>query len=263
MLFRSGLSSLLAPVFDAIGKKAEAFAPKLEVLADGALVVAPRGEGPVALERARAEQPPLPKPAAELLEPRVLDRPQHPQPVRRPRAQLVQQPLQAPPRAAQAQAPVAAAARKPEVAARRGFRQKGGDLDFEKAAHTLLTDYRSGILGRISLETPASLGVVATKNQQAAVDYAAWWKSFQDPVLNSLLDEAEAKWGGPSSFSWGSNSQDFNQGVVPSTTWEFNTDPENPADEPTDEQRAKIRDISRAARTSFSSAASRSPVSFT
>ena len=42
------------------------------------------------------------------------------------------------------------------VAAKRGFRQKGGDLDFEKAAHTFLGDYRSGTLGRISLETPAS-----------------------------------------------------------------------------------------------------------
>ncbi len=42
------------------------------------------------------------------------------------------------------------------VAAKRGFRQKGGDLDFEKASHTFLGDYRSGILGRISLETPES-----------------------------------------------------------------------------------------------------------
>ena len=42
------------------------------------------------------------------------------------------------------------------VAARRGFRLKGGDLDLEKAAHTLLQDYRSGALGRISLETPES-----------------------------------------------------------------------------------------------------------
>jgi ribosome biogenesis GTPase A len=37
---------------------------------------------------------------------------------------------------------------------KRGFRQKGGDLDFEKASHTFLGDYRSGALGRISLETP-------------------------------------------------------------------------------------------------------------
>ena len=40
------------------------------------------------------------------------------------------------------------------VAARRGFRIKGGEFDFEKAAHTLLQDYRSGAIGRISLETP-------------------------------------------------------------------------------------------------------------
>ncbi|MBY0557235.1 MAG: ribosome biogenesis GTPase YlqF, partial [Burkholderiaceae bacterium] len=30
------------------------------------------------------------------------------------------------------------------IAARRGFRQKGGDLDFEKASHIFLGDYRSG-----------------------------------------------------------------------------------------------------------------------
>jgi ribosome biogenesis GTPase A len=40
------------------------------------------------------------------------------------------------------------------IAKRRAFRQKGGDLDLEKAAHTLLQDYRTGALGRISLETP-------------------------------------------------------------------------------------------------------------
>jgi ribosome biogenesis GTPase A len=38
----------------------------------------------------------------------------------------------------------------------RGYRLKGGDLDLEKAAHTLLQDYRSGVLGRVSLETPES-----------------------------------------------------------------------------------------------------------
>ncbi|SNS37332.1 ribosome biogenesis GTPase A [Noviherbaspirillum humi] len=43
-----------------------------------------------------------------------------------------------------------------EVAKRRGYRLKGGDVDFEKAAHTLLQDFRSGALGRISLETPQS-----------------------------------------------------------------------------------------------------------
>jgi ribosome biogenesis GTPase A len=42
------------------------------------------------------------------------------------------------------------------VAKRRSFRLKGGDLDLEKAAHTFLQDYRTGALGRISLETPTS-----------------------------------------------------------------------------------------------------------
>ncbi|MCG2585568.1 ribosome biogenesis GTPase YlqF [Massilia sp. TS11] len=40
------------------------------------------------------------------------------------------------------------------LAAKRGFKLRGGDMDYEKAAHTLLLDYRSGALGRISLETP-------------------------------------------------------------------------------------------------------------
>ncbi len=40
------------------------------------------------------------------------------------------------------------------VAKRRGFRLKGGDPDLENAALTLLKDYRTGALGRISLETP-------------------------------------------------------------------------------------------------------------
>lgn len=43
-----------------------------------------------------------------------------------------------------------------EIAKKRGFRIKGGDLDLEKAAHTFLQDYRTGALGRISLETPSS-----------------------------------------------------------------------------------------------------------
>jgi ribosome biogenesis GTPase A len=42
------------------------------------------------------------------------------------------------------------------VAKKRGCLQKGrgGELDLEKAAVILLTDYRSGSLGRISMETP-------------------------------------------------------------------------------------------------------------
>jgi ribosome biogenesis GTPase A len=40
------------------------------------------------------------------------------------------------------------------IAKVRGYRLKGGELDLEKASHALLQDYRSGALGRISLETP-------------------------------------------------------------------------------------------------------------
>jgi ribosome biogenesis GTPase A len=44
------------------------------------------------------------------------------------------------------------------VARKRGciIKGRGGELDLEKAAMILLTDYRSGALGRISLETPES-----------------------------------------------------------------------------------------------------------
>ena len=59
------------------------------------------------------------------------------------------------------------------IAAKRGFRQKGGDFDFEKASHTFLGDYRSGILGRISLETPASrLARLAAHEAEQAVKNA-------------------------------------------------------------------------------------------
>jgi ribosome biogenesis GTPase A len=40
------------------------------------------------------------------------------------------------------------------VAKKRGFRLKGGEPDLEKAALILLKDYRTGALGRISLESP-------------------------------------------------------------------------------------------------------------
>jgi ribosome biogenesis GTPase A len=42
------------------------------------------------------------------------------------------------------------------VAKRRGFRLKGGEFDMEKTAVTFLVDYRSGAIGRVSLETPNS-----------------------------------------------------------------------------------------------------------
>lgn len=40
------------------------------------------------------------------------------------------------------------------IATRRAWRKKGGTLDIEKAAITLLKDYRTGVTGNISLETP-------------------------------------------------------------------------------------------------------------
>jgi len=55
------------------------------------------------------------------------------------------------------------------IAKRRGFRIKGGSADFEKAAVTLLNDYRSGILGRVTLETPESR---AAQTAALAVDDA-------------------------------------------------------------------------------------------
>ena len=57
--------------------------------------------------------------------------------------------------------PAATAAASPDgvsvveaIAGKRGYRVKGAGFDFDKAAITLLTDYRGGALGRISLETP-------------------------------------------------------------------------------------------------------------
>jgi ribosome biogenesis GTPase A len=42
------------------------------------------------------------------------------------------------------------------IAKLRGYRIRGKDFDLEKAAMTLLQDYRTGALGRISLESPAT-----------------------------------------------------------------------------------------------------------
>ena len=63
------------------------------------------------------------------------------------------------------------------VAAKRGFRIKGGTFDLEKAAITLLNDYRSGALGRISLETPASR---ATRPAPAGSNSAALQETEPD-----------------------------------------------------------------------------------
>ncbi|MDO8650906.1 MAG: efflux transporter outer membrane subunit [Undibacterium sp.] len=46
---------------------------------------------------------------------------------------------------------------------------------------------------RPGLETPTTLGTISAQSKIATrVDLLSWWKSFQDPALNSLLDEADA-----------------------------------------------------------------------
>jgi len=49
------------------------------------------------------------------------------------------------------------------IAQKRGYRIKGGDPDLEKSALMLLQDYRSGALGRISLETPQTRSAMLEK----------------------------------------------------------------------------------------------------
>ncbi len=70
------------------------------------------------------------------------------------------------------------------VAVRRGYRLKGAGVDFEKAAITLLTDYRSGALGRISLETPESFSAMCAESAAAAaVKLAAQVPDSAAPAL--------------------------------------------------------------------------------
>ncbi len=60
------------------------------------------------------------------------------------------------------------------IAVKRACRKKGGELDLEKSSLVLLTDYRSGALGRISLETPATRQAMLAEaaRQQAATQAA-------------------------------------------------------------------------------------------
>ncbi|CAG0961641.1 Ribosome biogenesis GTPase A [Methylophilaceae bacterium] len=65
------------------------------------------------------------------------------------------------------------------IARRRGYLVKGGEFDMEKTAMAFLVDYRSGALGRISLETPESrqrmmekaAEQLAAQSEPAASDY--------------------------------------------------------------------------------------------
>jgi ribosome biogenesis GTPase A len=58
------------------------------------------------------------------------------------------------------------------VAQRRGFRVRGGEFDYEKAAHVLLHDYRTGALGRISLETPDSRAAALARHEAEMAERA-------------------------------------------------------------------------------------------
>ncbi len=69
------------------------------------------------------------------------------------------------------------------VAAKRGYRLKGAGFDFEKAAITLLTDYRSAALGRVSLETPESFAAIRAKSAEQQL------AEVVDPSIPNLPDE--------------------------------------------------------------------------
>ncbi len=56
------------------------------------------------------------------------------------------------------------------IARRRGAQVKGGGINFEKASIILLTDFRTGKLGRISLETPETRSEMMAASGQPSVD---------------------------------------------------------------------------------------------
>ncbi len=78
------------------------------------------------------------------------------------------------------------------VAARRGYRQKGGDLDFEKASHIFLQDYRTGTLGRISLETPETRAVRLAQHE---AEMAAKAAKAAEAAAKKAADNARGKRG--------------------------------------------------------------------
>jgi ribosome biogenesis GTPase A len=49
------------------------------------------------------------------------------------------------------------------IASKRGYLRKGGEPYYEKAARALMQDYRSGRLGRVSLETPQSRAIMLSR----------------------------------------------------------------------------------------------------
>ena len=55
------------------------------------------------------------------------------------------------------------------IAKRRSYKSHNGFFDMEKTAVAFLTDYRSGAIGRVSLETPTSRQVMMATNQKQAI----------------------------------------------------------------------------------------------
>jgi ribosome biogenesis GTPase A len=81
-----------------------------------------------------------------------------------------------------------------EIARVRGLRMRGGGADREKAARVLLQDYRDGLLGRISLETPS------TRSAMLAAERAAKETPQAVPADDQLVgqDADELRAGGAS-----------------------------------------------------------------
>jgi len=71
------------------------------------------------------------------------------------------------------------------VAKRRGYLLKGNVVDMEKAALAFLVDYRSGALGRISLETPESRQQMIENSKPMKIDRSV---AADEPTDSDYLD---------------------------------------------------------------------------
>jgi ribosome biogenesis GTPase A len=84
------------------------------------------------------------------------------------------------------------------IAKKRGclIKGKGGELDLERASQILMQDYRDGVLGRISLETPATRAEMVARSQQLSNDpegdaEAADSAAAGDPAVDGDLNPNE------------------------------------------------------------------------
>jgi ribosome biogenesis GTPase A len=69
------------------------------------------------------------------------------------------------------------------IAKRRSYKRNDGEWDMERTAMALLTDYRSGAIGRVSLESPqsrAEMLAIAAAQQKAAKEKASTSEKEQD-----------------------------------------------------------------------------------